>query len=140
MLSNEVVAAPCPAATPVAAERGGVVAIWAAIGLVWVIIAGQAVVRWTLSPGQFTPAPVRGPDHYPLWCEVSLRVREGVSLAVLLGFVWYCVIRPWRRDRTLLLDGPSSPDCSVRWPTGRPDVYLFLHRRGHCQAPFDRKH
>jgi hypothetical protein len=87
------------------ADRRGAVTIWAGIGAVWVAIAAQAVIRWILSPGQFAPAPVRGPDVYPVWREISLRVLEGVSFAVLLAFVWYCVVKPWRRDRALSLDG-----------------------------------
>lgn len=85
-------------------SRGGGTA-WAAAGLVWIVISGQAVVRWLLSADQFCPAPIRGSDTYPWWRESSLRVLEVVSTAVLLGFIWYCVVRPLRRDRTLSLDG-----------------------------------
>lgn len=41
----------------------------------------------------------------PTWNLVALRVFEGLSLALLAGVVWFCVVRPWRRTGKLSLDG-----------------------------------
>jgi hypothetical protein len=79
--------------------------VWAAAGLVWVVISVAAVGRWVASPTEFAAAPILGPDTYPLWREVSLRVLEALSMGVLLGFFWFCVIRPRRRDGRLSLEG-----------------------------------
>lgn len=104
MLLNEE-SAPVTTPTTTATGRGGAVSLWALFGGVWVVVAGQAIVRWMLSADQFVPAPVLGPDVYPAWRESSLRVLEVASVAVLLAFVWFCVIRPLRRDGRLSLDG-----------------------------------
>jgi Spirocyclase AveC-like len=85
-------------------RRGGVT-VWAAVGLVWVVVCVQALVRWMLSDDLFAGASVLGPDVFPAWREVSLRMLEVISAAVLLGFVWFCVVKPWRRDGRLSLDG-----------------------------------
>jgi hypothetical protein len=87
------------------ASRKGAAAVWAAAGLIWVVVSGVAIVRWIASDSQFGPAPILGPDTYPMWREVSLRVLEALSMGVLLGFVWFCIVRPWRRDGRLSLEG-----------------------------------
>lgn len=86
------------------AAAGGAVSGWATFGVVWIAISVQAIGRWLLSD-DFQPAPVLGPDVFPAWRLVSLRVLELVSMVVLLGFVWFCVIKPWRRSGKLSLDG-----------------------------------
>jgi hypothetical protein len=85
--------------------RKGAVTVWAAAGLLWAVISVVALGRWMASPTEFAAAPILGPDTYPLWREVSLRILEALSMGVLLGFVWFCVIRPWRRDGRLSLEG-----------------------------------
>jgi hypothetical protein len=86
------------------AKRGGAT-VWALAGLVWCVIAGQAVVRWVLSDEQFSPAPINGPDQMADWRMVALRVFEGLSALVLLWFLWFCVIKPARATGRLSLDG-----------------------------------
>ena len=87
-----------------ASQRGGAVTAWAIFGALWVVISAQAIVRWVLSD-QFAPVSPAGPDVYPVWRLASLRVLEVISFAVLLGFIWFCVIKPVRRDGRLSLDG-----------------------------------
>jgi hypothetical protein len=93
------------AGQPAAERRRGGASGWAAFGVVWVVVALQAIVRWASSGTQFAPVAVVGPDTYPAWREACLRGLEVTSLAVLAGFVWFCVIRPLRRDGRLSLDG-----------------------------------
>lgn len=84
--------------------RSGAVTVWAAIALVWLVIAVQALLRWVASD-DFAPAPLIGPDRMPTWNLVALRVFEGISMALLVFLVWFCVIKPWRRTGALSLDG-----------------------------------
>lgn len=93
--------APLPRFT--AAQRGPA-AVWAAAAVVWIVIAAQAYVRWIASD-DFAPAPLLGPDVLEAWRLVALRIFEGLSLAVLAGFGWFCVVRPWRATGRLSLDG-----------------------------------
>ncbi|PVH76690.1 hypothetical protein DL98DRAFT_574242 [Cadophora sp. DSE1049] len=84
--------------------RGGFASLWAFIGAIWVITASQAVLRWLFS-SDFSPAPVLGPDPYPIFRMVGLRIVETVSFGVLLGFVYFCVVTPlWVTNMTS--DGP----------------------------------
>lgn len=86
-------------------DRGGYATLWAACGLVWLITALQAVIRWVFS-SDFTPAPVIGPDHFPVWRMAGLRILEVASGGVLLAFIYFCVIAPlW--TTTITLDGST---------------------------------
>ncbi|UXA05909.1 spirocyclase AveC family protein [Mycobacterium sp. SMC-2] len=84
--------------------RSGAVTVWAAIALVWLVIAVQALLRWIASD-DFGPAPLIGTDRMPVWNLVALRVFEGISTTLLAFLVWFCVIKPWRRTGVLSLDG-----------------------------------
>jgi hypothetical protein len=85
-------------------SRSGAVTVWAAIAVVWLVIAAQALVRW-IGSSDFAPAPLLGPDRMPMWNLVALRVFEGISVALLFFLVWSRVIKPWRRTGALSLDG-----------------------------------
>jgi len=84
--------------------RIGGATVWAAIAVVWLVIAAQALVRWAFS-SDFGPAPLIGPDGMPTWNLVGLRVFEGLSVALLLSLIWFCVVAPLRRTGRLSLDG-----------------------------------
>jgi hypothetical protein len=96
-------AAPSSAEVRESARTGGAT-VWAAIAVVWLVIAVQALVRWVVSP-DFGPAPLIGPDRMPMWNLVGLRVFEGLSVALLLSLIWFCVVVPVRRTGRLSLDG-----------------------------------
>jgi len=84
--------------------RSGGVTVWAGIAVVWLVIAGQALVRWMASD-DFGPAPVVGPDRMPFWNLVALRIFEGLSVSLLVYLVWAYVVLPRRRTGALSLDG-----------------------------------
>jgi Spirocyclase AveC-like len=96
-------AAPVRVGVRESARTGGAT-VWAAIAVVWLVIAVQALVRWVFS-SDFGPAPLIGPDRMPMWNLVGLRVFEGLSVALLLALIWFYVIVPWRRAGALSLDG-----------------------------------
>jgi hypothetical protein len=106
MLLDQNRGAEAPASSDTARDfRRGAATVWAVAGLVWVVISVVALGRWMASDTEFAAAPILGPDTYPLWREVSLRVLEALSMGVLLGFFWFCLIRPWRRTGKLSLEG-----------------------------------
>src|ERR1700730_14467563 len=70
-------------------RRGGAT-VWAAIGLGWLAVAVQAVVRWVSSDTQFAPAPILGPDRFGDSRLIALRVFEVLSVGVLAWFLWFC--------------------------------------------------
>lgn len=79
--------------------------VWAVAGAVWLLVSVQAYMRWFLPDTEFGPARLHGPDVLETWRLVGLRVLEVASFSVLLGFVWFCVVKPWRRTGRLSLDG-----------------------------------
>lgn len=85
-------------------RRGGVT-VWAAIGVFWLVLSLQAYVRWIGSGTEFAPAPVLGPDTLDTWRLVGIRILEVASLAVVAGFLRFCVVKPWRATGRLSLDG-----------------------------------
>jgi hypothetical protein len=91
--------------TPVPPRQRGGATVWALIGVFWIVLAGQAAVRWVLSGEEFSPAPILGPDEISDSRLVALRIFEGLSTLVLLWFLWYCVVKPWRATGRLSLDG-----------------------------------
>jgi hypothetical protein len=72
---------------------------------VWLIVVGQAMVRWVVSDTEFAPAPLHGPDVIATPNLLALRVFEGLGAVVIVVLVWSCVIRPWRQTGGLSLDG-----------------------------------
>ena len=79
----------------------GRIRFWAVLGAVLVVLAVTTWTRWLLS-GQATPVDP-GPDPYPNgW---AIRVTEVASLSVLVGLLWWTLLRPAIRERRLTLDG-----------------------------------
>lgn len=85
--------------------RQGPATFLALIGVLWFAVCVEVMVRWTTSGEEFAPAPRIGPDVMEAWRLVALRIFEGISLAVMLAFVWFCVIKPLRTTGRLSLDG-----------------------------------
>ena len=83
----------------------GSVSLWALLGVAWIVFIGQAWWRWLGSATQFGPAPILGPDTFSGSALVILRVIEVVSLAIAAATIWTFLVRPWRREGRLTLDG-----------------------------------
>ncbi|OQU99358.1 hypothetical protein CLAIMM_04997 [Cladophialophora immunda] len=105
-------------------DSGGYATGFAVFGLAWTIMGAQAFIRWFISD-DFRPAPlVAGDDKLATWRLVCLRLIEALSLAVLIGFFWFCVFSPLRvahlksdgsRGRRLTLDGKFVIGGMVAW-------------------------
>ena len=102
LIRSERLTSDAVASTPV---RRGAVTVWAAIGVVWLVVVAQAMFRWATSDTEFASAPVLDPDAIPAWNLLALRIFEGLCVVVIAALVWFCVIRPWRRTGALGLDG-----------------------------------
>jgi hypothetical protein len=89
---------------PTGLDRSGFVTWWAVVGVLVAILALQTWVRWILSGTEFTPVPIIGPDVYPTWRLVILRVTEVLSIVEMSALLWLVVIRPRLRDGHFGLD------------------------------------
>jgi multisubunit Na+/H+ antiporter MnhB subunit len=85
--------------------RAGGVSVWAVVGALWLLFIGQALIRWVSSSWAFHPAPILGPDHFSNGLLITLRVIEGFSVVILVLTVWGFLIKPWRREGRIQLDG-----------------------------------
>lgn len=79
----------------------GALKFWAAIGAGAVALAVTTYARWVGSSDFKHVDP--GPDHYSyMWVLIGMEV---VSVTFVLGFAWFCLLRPLWRERRLTFDG-----------------------------------
>jgi hypothetical protein len=84
--------------------RTGAVIPWAVFGALWLLFAGQAIVRW-IAGSTFASSPALGPDRFGGVSLVVLRVIEAASVVILIATFWVYLLAPLRRTRRLQLDG-----------------------------------
>lgn len=87
------------------------VRIWAAIG--GAILAFQLYVwiRWITGPN-FERVPT-GPSDPPMFMKAILMTWTGVIVVGLPASLYYFIIRPWRRERRITLDGMLLVACGL---------------------------
>lgn len=76
---------------------------WAAAGVAFLLLEAYTLGSWIAS-GKATPTPAGG-DPLPGFMNVLLHGQEIVGVVAFFGFVWWFLVRPWRRDRRISLDG-----------------------------------
>lgn len=87
--------------TGTALRRPGALVFWSAFGTVTIVLAVVTWARWIASADFAAAEP--GPDRYAwLW---YLRGFEVLATAAGVVMLWFWVVRPWRRDRHVPLDG-----------------------------------
>ena len=92
-------------------DRRGAVLIWAPVGVVLAAMAVAVWVQWVLSGDEFGAVGVVGPDSYPTWREVALRVTEALSFVEMAVLIWFVAIIPLRRYGRLGLDAKITAGC-----------------------------
>lgn len=87
-----------------AAERPTVpVKWWAALGAVIVTFQVAVLIRWMTGPYFHRVDP--GPTPLPDWMKVALVALQVVLPMVAVVVLYRVVVRPWRRERRIGLDG-----------------------------------
>ena len=80
--------------------------IWATVGAVlltaWVLI----VAKWVTGP-YFKTVP-QGPSDPPAWMKAELQVFQFGGAIAAAAIFYFLLIRPWRRDRSVTIDGILS--------------------------------
>jgi hypothetical protein len=94
-------------------RRDGPVTLWAVIGVIVLVIAGQAWIRWFASGSQFSPAPLHNANHYAQWRWITLRAVEAISALVFVWLANLTIVKPLRRDRHLGIDGKIFIACLI---------------------------
>lgn len=90
-------------ATVPEATRSAPVKWWALTGAGILILEAYIFVHWFLS-GNATRTPT-GSTPVPGWMTVMAHTWEIVGVVALAWCIYWFVVRPWRRERTLTLDG-----------------------------------
>jgi hypothetical protein len=97
--------APAWVRTPTIARRAsGMIKIWCSIGIIAVGIAVSSWVRWIVSGQPHSPVAL-GPDTPSTVSMIVLRATEVLSTSVFIGLLWWSLVLPWRRHRTITVDG-----------------------------------
>ena len=68
-------------------------------------------IKWVSGPF-FTPVP-KGPSDPPTLMKVILTVWTTVILVGMPFAVWCFIVRPWRRERRITLDGMLMVSCGL---------------------------
>jgi hypothetical protein len=93
-----------PRAQAVQAERRTLpVRVWAAVGGMILALEVYVLTRWITGP-YFTHVH-SGPSVPPTWMRVALIGVQATLIPATVALFYWFVIRPWRRDRRLGVDG-----------------------------------
>lgn len=76
---------------------------WAALGVLFLVVEGMALTRWITS-GDAKRTPT-GSDPVPGYMKVAIHGAEVVSVAAFALFLALVLLRPWRREGHITLDG-----------------------------------
>lgn len=76
---------------------------WAIVGAAFLLTEAYALTGWIVS-GRATPTPV-GPTPVPTWMKILIHGWEILSLPLLFTFLYFVLIRPWKRQGRITTDG-----------------------------------
>jgi len=79
------------------------VKLWAVVGVGFAVLQAYVLIRWVTGPYFERVHP--GPDPVPGWMKTTIDVYTGLGLAAMAAVVWFFLVRPWRRDGRISLDG-----------------------------------
>lgn len=79
------------------------IVVWAVLGVIFLIIEVAAFIGW-IGSGQATPTPT-GPTPVPTYMKWFIHGWEIAGLLILPVFLYFFMIRPWRRERHITSDG-----------------------------------
>lgn len=96
-----------------AARKTPPVKIWAFIGLLIVVFEAWVILRWVTGPF-FETVPV-GPSEVPTHMKVAMMFWQVISIPAALGMLYWFVVRPWRRDRHVGVDGMLCIAFATLW-------------------------
>ena len=76
---------------------------WAWIGIAWLAFWAYVLIRWVTGP-YFKTVPT-GPVQPPEWMRALFTVWQAAALPMVATGLFLLVVRPWRRNRDVPLDG-----------------------------------
>jgi hypothetical protein len=103
------------ASRPVAAEprTSAPVKWWAAVGALVVAFMIFTLTRWVTGP-LFETVPV-GPTPVPTYMKVAIVFFQVSCIPAALACLYFLVVKPWRRDGKLSVDGALTIAFATLW-------------------------
>lgn len=90
------------------------VRLWAMAGVLILAFQAYVMMRWVTGP-YFKSVP-QGPSDPPTWMKVELTAWQTLSIPAALAIIGWFVVRPWRRERRIGIDGLIAlAALSVSW-------------------------
>jgi hypothetical protein len=86
---------------------------WAAVGALVIAFMIMVLTRWVTGPF-FKTVPV-GPSPVPTFMKVAVMFFEVASIPGALACLYFLVIKPWRRDGKLSVDGAFTLAFATLW-------------------------
>jgi len=111
-MSNNVLQTP-PVDEAVTPRRNLPVNIWAFFGALIVAFEIYVLIRWVSGP--FFERVPAGPSDPPTLMKAILIAWQVASIPTTLALTYWFVIRPWRRDRRLGIDGILTIAFLTMW-------------------------
>lgn len=87
------------------------VTVWATIGGALLVLQLYVWIRWISGP-YFERVP-SGPGDPPLYMKIPLAANAVCASIGLPLCVWWFIVRPWRRERRITLDGMLLVSCGL---------------------------
>jgi hypothetical protein len=86
---------------------------WAALGVAAIVFIAYVLISWVTGP--YWKHVPQGPTQTPTWMHVELIAWQVLSWPAALGLLYWFVVRPWRRDRHVGVDGILLIGFSLMW-------------------------
>ncbi|WP_205698799.1 spirocyclase AveC family protein [Conexibacter sp. SYSU D00693] len=102
-----------PPTIDVAENRTPPVKFWALLGAVILAFIAYVIISWVTGP--YFERVEQGPSDPPTWMQVELILWQVVSLPAAAYLLYRFVWRPWRRERTVGVDGVLLLGFSSLW-------------------------
>jgi hypothetical protein len=97
----------------VAVRRAVPVKWWAGLGALIVAFIAFVLIRWVTGP--FFEQVDPGPSQLPGYMKVSLITFQALCIPAALFCIYWFVVRPWRRERRIGVDGVLVLAFSTLW-------------------------
>ncbi|MHB8690067.1 MAG: spirocyclase AveC family protein [Solirubrobacteraceae bacterium] len=85
------------------AARVQPVTVWAGLGTITLAFIAFVLIKWVTGPW-FRTVP-SGPSVPPTWMKAALIFWQAFAVVGTFGLLYVLLIRPWRRERQIPLDG-----------------------------------
>jgi hypothetical protein len=86
---------------------------WAAIGAIVLVFMIVTLTRWVTGP-LFETVPV-GPSEVPTFMKVAIMFFQITSIPAALACIYFLLVKPWRRDGKLSVDGALTIAFATLW-------------------------